>query len=69
MLDSLAPHVATVGCVDLDLAEALRLLRASQGMVRAKETVAEYAAQAREGGVVIVGPADGGDAVTSLSWG
>jgi heptaprenyl diphosphate synthase len=33
---------------DDDLAEALRLLRASQGMVRAKETVAEYAAQARE---------------------
>jgi heptaprenyl diphosphate synthase len=33
---------------DDDVAEALRLLRASQGMVRAKETVAEYAAQARE---------------------
>ena len=33
---------------DDDLAEALRLLRASQGMVRAKETVAQYAAQARE---------------------
>ncbi|ORA38048.1 nonaprenyl/(2E,6E)-farnesyl/geranylgeranyl diphosphat synthase [Mycobacterium aquaticum] len=32
---------------DEDVAEALRLLRASPGMVRAKETVASYAAQAR----------------------
>jgi heptaprenyl diphosphate synthase len=33
---------------DDDVAEALRLLRASPGMVKAKETVAQYAAQARE---------------------
>jgi heptaprenyl diphosphate synthase len=33
---------------DDDLAEALRLLRASQGMVKAKETVAQYATQARD---------------------
>jgi heptaprenyl diphosphate synthase len=33
---------------DDDLAEALRLLRASPGIVRAKETVAQYAAQARD---------------------
>ena len=31
---------------DADVAEALRLLRASQGIVKAKETVAEYARQA-----------------------
>jgi heptaprenyl diphosphate synthase len=33
---------------DATLAEALTLLRASGGMVKAKETVAQYAAQARE---------------------
>jgi heptaprenyl diphosphate synthase len=33
---------------DDDLAEALRLLRASPGMALAKETVAQYAAQARD---------------------
>ncbi|WP_166902285.1 nonaprenyl/(2E,6E)-farnesyl/geranylgeranyl diphosphat synthase [Mycobacterium sp. DL440] len=33
---------------DEDVAEALALLRRSAGMVRAKETVAEYAAQARD---------------------
>jgi heptaprenyl diphosphate synthase len=33
---------------DATLAEALILLRASDGMVKAKETVAQYAAQARE---------------------
>ncbi|MFV8053976.1 nonaprenyl/(2E,6E)-farnesyl/geranylgeranyl diphosphat synthase [Mycobacterium sp. 48b] len=33
---------------DEDVAEALMLLRRSAGMARAKETVAEYAAQARE---------------------
>lgn len=33
---------------DEDVAEALTLLRRSAGMARAKETVAEYAAQARE---------------------
>lgn len=33
---------------DEDVAEALNLLRASPGMARAKETVASYAAQARE---------------------
>ncbi|MEX3646637.1 polyprenyl synthetase family protein, partial [Mycolicibacterium porcinum] len=32
---------------DEDVAEALTLLRRSSGMARAKETVAEYAAQAR----------------------
>ncbi|CQD08494.1 geranylgeranyl pyrophosphate synthase [Mycolicibacterium conceptionense] len=32
---------------DEDVAEALTLLRRSAGMARAKETVAEYAAQAR----------------------
>ena len=32
---------------DADVAEALALLRASRGIVQAKETVAEYAAQAR----------------------
>lgn len=32
---------------DADVAEALRLLRASAGMVKAKQTVADYAAQAR----------------------
>jgi heptaprenyl diphosphate synthase len=34
--------------VDADVAEALTLLRASEGMVRAKETVRQYAVQARE---------------------
>jgi heptaprenyl diphosphate synthase len=33
---------------DDDLAEALRLLRTSPGMAKAKETVAQYAARARE---------------------
>ena len=33
---------------DADLAEALRLLRSSPGMARAKATVAQYAAQARD---------------------
>jgi heptaprenyl diphosphate synthase len=33
---------------DTDLAEALRILRRSPGMVRAKATVAQYAAQARD---------------------
>jgi heptaprenyl diphosphate synthase len=33
---------------DAELAEALTLLRASSGMAKAKETVAQYAAQARE---------------------
>jgi heptaprenyl diphosphate synthase len=33
---------------DDDLAEALRLLRASPGMAQAKDTVARYAAQARD---------------------
>jgi len=33
---------------DADLAEALSLLRASHGMVQAKDTVAGYAAQARD---------------------
>ena len=33
---------------DADVAEALALLRSSRGIVRAKETVADYAAQARD---------------------
>ena len=33
---------------DDEVAEALRLLRRSQGMVRAKDTVARYAKQARD---------------------
>lgn len=33
---------------DDDLAEALRLLRASQGIAKAKETVAGYAKQAQQ---------------------
>jgi len=33
---------------DADVAEALRLLRSSQGITRAKETVAEYARRAQE---------------------
>jgi heptaprenyl diphosphate synthase len=33
---------------DGDLAEALRLLRKSPGMAQAKDTVARYAAQARD---------------------
>jgi heptaprenyl diphosphate synthase len=33
---------------DADVAEALRLLRASSGMVQAKQTVARYAEQARD---------------------
>ncbi|MFV8170999.1 nonaprenyl/(2E,6E)-farnesyl/geranylgeranyl diphosphat synthase [Mycolicibacterium peregrinum] len=46
--DRLRELLATPVEREEDVAEALTLLRRSAGMVRAKETVAEYAAQARD---------------------
>ncbi|MEV0673538.1 nonaprenyl/(2E,6E)-farnesyl/geranylgeranyl diphosphat synthase [Mycobacterium sp. NPDC050441] len=46
--DRLRELLATPVERDEDVAEALALLRRSAGMARAKETVAEYAAQARD---------------------